>query len=373
MTFYTVDSITKIARKDWERIIGKIPEGYGFYKTLEESNLKEFVFHFALIEERGIPVLIAPFFIGNFNLDIGVDGFLKTIITFIRRLLPKFLINRTLFFGSPFGENGTIGIDKTHTSPGTLIDCLISGINKVCAHHKCSLIVFKDFLQKDRQQLSSLPAKHGFFEVKSFPNVNVSLPFASIEEYLKNLGPSTRKNLKRKIKETESHGDIYVEVKTDITGCINEIYQLYNNTLQAGTTHFEKLTPEFFISCSRQTEPDALFFLYYIKGTLSAFNLCFRHNDTLIDKFIGFDYRVTREYNLYYYSWYFNVSWCIAEKIRNYQVGQTDYEPKIRLGGSCIPLYAFLKHRNPSLNSLLKILSTFLKPENFDHYMRKTE
>ncbi|MDD5669993.1 MAG: hypothetical protein PHE58_08205, partial [Candidatus Omnitrophica bacterium] len=218
MTFYTVDSITKIAREDWARVIGDIPEGYGFYKTLEESNLKEFSFHFALIEEHGIPVLIAPFFIGDFNLDIGVDGFLKTIIIFIRRAFPKFLICRTLFVGSPFGENGTIGIDKTRPSPEILIDCLIYGINKVCTRDKCSLILFKDFLQKDKHMLSSLPAKHGFFEVKSFPTVNVNLPFTSADEYLKNLGSSTRKNLKRKLKETESRGDLHVEVKTDISG-----------------------------------------------------------------------------------------------------------------------------------------------------------
>jgi hypothetical protein len=40
------------------------------------------------------------------------------------------------------------------------------------------------------------------------------------------------------------------------------------------------------------------------------------------------------------------------------------------LGGRLIPLYAYLRHENPLLNSILKMLSVFLKPENFDEDIR---
>ena len=43
--------------------------------------------------------------------------------------------------------------------------------------------------------------------------------------------------------------------------------------------------------------------LYYVNGKLSAFNLCFVYNDLLIDKFIGFDYEIARQYSLYFVSW----------------------------------------------------------------------
>jgi hypothetical protein len=90
------------------------------------------------------------------------------------------------------------------------------------------------------------------------------------------------------------------------------------------------------------------------------------YKDLFIDKFIGFDYDISKKYNLYFVSWCFNVEWCLKNSIRFYQTGQTDYYPKLKLGGRLIPLYAYLRHENLLLNLILKLLALFLKPENFD-------
>lgn len=45
ITYRIIDSVTKIKKDDWDLIFGDIPEGYQFYKTLEESGLKDFIFY----------------------------------------------------------------------------------------------------------------------------------------------------------------------------------------------------------------------------------------------------------------------------------------------------------------------------------------
>ena len=49
LSFEITDSINDIPKEDWERIFGEdLIEGYGYQKTLEESNLKEFTFGYLL-------------------------------------------------------------------------------------------------------------------------------------------------------------------------------------------------------------------------------------------------------------------------------------------------------------------------------------
>jgi hypothetical protein len=88
------------------------------------------------------------------------------------------------------------------------------------------------------------------------------------------------------------------------------------------------------------------------------------YEDLMIDKFIGFDYENAFPYSLYFVSWCFNIEWCLKHSIRFYQTGQTDYEPKIKLGGSLVPLYAYFKHNHFFFNLFLKLLAIGLFKPN---------
>jgi predicted N-acyltransferase len=355
-----VDSISKINRDDWDLVFGNIPEGYEFYNTLEKSNLKEFSFYYFILYREGNILSIAPLFVTDFYLDIVLEGFMKDAIHSIRHFIPRFFILRTLFFGSPFGENGIFGIRKDLKNTHILMGKLTKAMDRFSRENSTPFIIFKDFLKEDTILLDSLKNK-GFSKVDSFPSVKIELKFKSLEDYFKSLSYSTRKDLRRKIKKAYGRANIEVKTVDDVSEIIEDIYRLYLNTYRAGKVKFEFLTKEFFINVSKDLRPHTQYFLYYVNGKLSAFNLCFVYNDLLIDKFIGFDYDNAHQYSLYFVSWCFNIEWCLKNSIRFYQVGQTDYFPKIKLGGSLIPLYAYVKHNNFLLNFVIKLLAVFLK------------
>ncbi len=369
ITSKIVDSVTKIKKDDWDLIFGDIPEGYQFYKTLEESGLKDFVFYYmVLYQDNGI-LSIAPLFITDFNLDIAAEGCIEKVIQGIRKYIaPRFLIFKTLFCGSPFGENGILGIREGRSRKGVLIE-IIKIAHEFCREKNIAFIIFKDFLKDDTLLLDSLLTK-GFFKVKSFPSVITELNFHSLDEYLRTLSYSTRKSLRKKIKKAYSSADIKVRMAENIDDIASDAFRLYENTYHSGATKFERLTEEFFIRVGKNLTPHTKFFLYYVNGKLSAFNLCLVYKDLFIDKFIGFDYDISKKYNLYFVSWYFNVEWCLKNSIRFYQTGQTDYYAKLKLGSRLIPLYAYLRHKNLLVNLMLKLLAIFLKPENFDEDIR---
>jgi len=353
-------SIADISPTEWDSVFGDIPEGYKFYKTLEESRLEQFSFLYIIIRKNGKTILIAPVFTADFNLDIAVEGALGDIIRYIRKAVPRFLVVKTLFAGSPFGENGVIGISKDcDDAPGAISE-LASVIINHASSNKIPFIIFKDMPDKDTRHLDTLK-NSGFLKVTSLPSVVMGTDFRSMDDYFKSLSHSRRKDIRRKIKKAHAEGRIELKITDDVSGIIDDIHSLYMNTYSAGKTKFEKLTREFFLNAAANMKPHAKFFLYYINGRLAAFNLCLVYKDLFIDKFIGFDYDVSYKYNLYFLSWCSNVEWCIKNGMKRFQTGQTDYHPKLSLGGRHVPLHAYIRHTNPAMDVFLKLMARFLR------------
>ncbi len=368
INYKILDNIEKIGKETWDAVFGNIPESHSFYKALENSQLSEFKFYYLIGYQEDKVVFIAPLFTADFNLDIAVEGWLAKVIGSIRKALPRFMILKTLFCGSPFAEHGVLGIKPGFKDNSGILPVLLEGIKNCGIRVHASLVIFKDYLKQDTLLLDALIQK-GYSRVESFPTVASDLNFTSFEGYLESLSSPDRKYLKRKLKQAYSRGKVEVKVVKDVVSEIDQIYELYENTYQKGATKFEHLTKNFFLQISQDLS--SRFFLYYVDGRLAAFNLCFIHDDLFIDKFIGFDYEISKQFNLYFVSQAYNMEWCLSHSLRYYYSGQTNYGPKIRLGGKLIPLYAYLKHKNLLLNLLIKLLIPLLKPDNFDSSIRK--
>ena len=341
-TYKILDSVSQINKDEWDFLFGRIPEGYEFYNTLEKSNLKEFSFYYLLLYRDANILSIAPLFVADFYLDIVLEGWLKNIVGFIRRFIPRFFILKTLFCGSPFGENGVLGIAKDFNDTHILIDELVKVMHRFSKENRIPFIIFKDFLKENLFLLDSLKGK-GFLRVDSFPSVRMELNFESLEDYFRSLSYSTRKDLRRKIKKAYSKKNIRIKVVDDVEEIIDDVYKLYLNTYHAGEVKFEFLTKEFFMNVSKDLKPHTKYFLYYVEDRLCAFNLCFVYNDLMIDKFIGFDYDIARQCSLYFVSWCYNIEWCLKNSIRLLPGGANGLFTKIKLGGSLVPFICLFK------------------------------
>ncbi len=263
MDYRVVDSISKIERTDWDNLFGVQPEGYGFYRALEESGLREFSFFYVLLFEAGRLCCIAPVFLHDFFVDAVLDRRLAKAVTGLRRLFPRFLVFRTLFCGSPFGEHGALGISSAVHDRAAVLRMLAHALRLFAGEQQASLIVFKDFRSEDTALLDGLTAE-GFFKTDSFPAAVVDLTFCSFDDYLGSLGPATRKSLRRKLKQARSRTDIRTEVVDSVDTVLDDVYRLYLQTHAAGATKFEKLTRDFFLSITRHLGGHCRYFLYYV-------------------------------------------------------------------------------------------------------------
>lgn len=282
--------------------------------------------------------------------------------------MPGLLKPKTLICGFLAAE-GRIGFKGTGREREPVVLAISGALDDLAKETRAAIIAFKDF-SSDFTGFLDILVRKGYGKMESFPSVELKIDFSNFEDYLAGLSHATRKQLRRKFRESETAGKINLKVVESVPDKIKDIYNLYFQTFSKSEVQFEKLNEKFFINISRNMGDQVKYFLWYIDDQLVAFDLCLVFGDTLVDEYIGMDYRFAYKYNLYYVTFRDIIKWSIGHGIKMYESGALTYEPKKRLGCRFVPLFVYAKHTNPVLNPFLKIICRILKPENFDKTLR---
>ncbi len=354
-------NIKDIPPQDWDKVFPETLEGHYFLKTLNESLSDQFSFFYILVYEDSLLVGAAPCFVMDFPIDLAVSNPLKLFFNAARKIFPKLINPRVVFCGIPTGI-GRMGASK---KPGDVMEAISESLEKIAEDNKAAIIIFKDFTAPYDAMFKPLLGK-GFLKIESFPYAEMDISFRSFEEYLATLSRASREGLKRKLKKVDGRVKIDLEVRDELDEeALAGVYDLYMNTYRKQEMGFEKLTPDFFRNISRNMPGKAKYFLWRIEGKLAAFALCLVGDEKFIDYYLGFDYEVANRYGLYFVRFRDLLSWCISAGLKKYEMGQTSYEPKKRLGFNFTRLYFYVKHRNRLLNRLVPFVGWLVRPENF--------
>jgi hypothetical protein len=220
------------------------------------------------------------------------------------------------------------------------------------------------------QQLVEACHSLGFVTVEGQALAYVPIDFSSTDEFLKRRSHGRRKNLRRKLRASAR-----LRVEELPTGderafdevLMTRLYELYLNVYRQSEVHFDLLTKDFFRSVFHDASVNGIVFLYYAGPALIGFNLCFRENSMLIDKYVGFAYPQARDFNLYAVSWFHNLEYARAHGLRHYVAGWTDPEVKRELGAQ----FTFTRHlvyvRNPLLRGILRPLKRMFESDHARH------
>lgn len=345
-------SIRDIPRSHWDTLWPASAEGHGFYLAQEEAGIAGFDFCYLGLYDGDEPVLLAPLFRTRFNMGLAMDDTWRQRLTRLQRHMPWLLVFKTLFCGSPTSEKGVVAIHPSWRQRPEVFQAFDLALRELARDYGAFMIVFKDFMDEDLAALAAMKPL-GWFVGDSLPTAALDLPFDSLDAYLGNLSTGTRKDMKRKLKK--SGEAVQIEAVQHIDHCIDAAYALYRNVHDNGPMSFEVLTPAFFRNFSRHFPEHTVFFLYWLptgdgQRRLVGFNFCLQFEDRLIDKYIGMDYAVSRELNLYFVSFLNNVRWCIDNGKQCYMLSQGGYEVKQQLGARLIPLRTMTRIVNPAIN-----------------------
>ena len=357
-----VGGVTSITPDKWRELYPDTVEGYGLFKTLDESRMKEFELQYMLVYRKRSVVAIAPCFMVNYALDTSINGPLRTFTNRIKKYLPRLFNVKAFVCGIPAGES-RIGLAG---DPEKIIRVIVRRMEQVARKKRAPVVAFKDFGSTYTALLSGL-RKCGFSRFNSLPATKLDVRFSDFDGYLKTLSHKTRYDLRRKFRKVDGCVKIDLEIVTNPEEKnYHEIYRLYRAVVDKHEFGFEVLLIEFFKNISKNMPGYVKYFLWRIDGKIVAFSLCLVSNDLLMGYCMGLDYSVAYKHNLYFIKFRDILNWCINNNIKRYDLGYTGYETKRRLGFEIVPLYLYVKLQNRSLRPIFNLLCQFLKFENFD-------
>jgi len=201
----------------------------------------------------------------------------------------------------------------------------------------------------------------------------LNIMYDNFDDFLaQKLSKPTRKSLRRKLRAADrAEPPIELQVVTDVSPFIDEIYPLYLAVYERSPLHFEKLTKEFLRALGTRMPDKVRFFIWRQAGRAIAFSLCMIHNDTIYDEYLGLDYAVAFDLNLYFYTLRDIINWAIANGMQWYVSSALNYEPKLHLRCELLPLDLYVAHRSPLINAVMKRLLPLLEPTRNDPVLRR--
>ena len=362
---HVVHSVRQIAPDIWQRALSDHAKDHRYYEVIEETLPRQFDYrYFILKNTRTGAVAIQPFFFVDQDCTAGLPKTLRRLVAQARLLWPRFLSLKMMMIGCAAGE-GQLDLAEPWA-----VEALHEAIEKY-APGKASIIVLKDFPASYRQALTPF-SNNGYRRVPSMPAAQIDLEFASFEDYMqRKLGKVFRKNLRRKFRDGGSFPPLSMEVVSDITLLVDEIFPLYQQTFQRSEFQFEELTKEYFCALGKRMPERARFFLWRQNGRLVAFSLCLVHDDTIYDLDVGMDYSVALDLPLYFVTWRDVVQWSIQQGLKRYHTGPLNYDPKLHLRLDLAPQDLYARHAWPFLNPFFKVAIAFLEPTRHDPTIKR--
>jgi hypothetical protein len=365
------DSTVRIANRNdiaslpvWQNAFAGERKDHRYYELLEDTLPDGFKYGYFIVETGGTVRAIQPYFLIDQDLLAGMTGPAPKIVAGIRRLWPRFMRAWTLMVGCAAGEGHLDGDEASQNATALAFARSLPGLAREL---NCVMIVLKEFPAKYRAPLQCL-RDAGFARVPSMPMTTLNIAYKNFEDYLaQNLSPGTRAKTRRKLRVAErAQPPITMDTVGDATGIVDDIYPLYVKVYERSPLQFEKLTKEFLCEIGRRMPDKVRFFVWRQDSRIIAFGLCTLQGDSICHEYVGFDYSVAFELNLYYRVFHDIIEWAIANGCKRFYSGSLNYDPKWHLRQSLYPVDLYVRHTSSAVNAALKRLLPIMEPTRSD-------
>jgi hypothetical protein len=225
-----------------------------------------------------------------------------------------------------------------------------------------SAILLKDFMKKLEPEEFFEEHKYTDFLVE--PNMIVDIPpgVNSIGDYLQLFSKKYRNRAKSILKAGET-----LEKKNfsadDIVKHQEEIYTLYESVYEKAKFKLLKLPSDYFSETKKLFNDRFFVSGFFHNGTLIAFTSYFlMEGDCLEAHYIGLDYQLNQELDLYQNILYYNIQAAIENKRSKVNLGRTAAEIKTTVGAKAVDLICYTKPQNTISKLIMKPFISFLQP-----------
>ena len=226
------------------------------------------------------------------------------------------------------------------------------------------MIFVKDFYTDIFKDIPGTSFCHAYHPIDTQPSMIMNIPSAwnNLEEYLAALKSKYRVRA-RKALQSAAHLE-KIELQADeIEAVESQLHELYLKVVGDVGFNLFILSPRYFSTVKRAMGDSFRLWIYKDRGELIAFFTVFEDGDILDAHFLGYDPEVNHQYKLYLHMLLAMIGEATTRKFRQLQLSRTATEIKSSVGADGVPMWAYLRFRNPVLNRMLPFLYSFFKPD----------
>ncbi len=373
LTTRVLPSVAGIARADWDRLFPASAEGWDYFRACERAAPEGFSCSAIGAFSGDTLLAAAPLFRLNYRLDMPLQGPLRPIGGWLSRHLPRLVNLPVLGMGSPLSEECPLGVLPGMSALGRTgaLAALLEGMSDHAEATGVSVLALKDVMDRDSQWAHETLTQSGFTRVATLPVATLHLPFKDEKDYFASLSASMRKDMKKKMK---SFAGVKVEVRDAIDDVYDEIVALFQETKskrKADYEAFDEVPAAYFREVMQGLDGRAKVMLCRVGAELASFNIFFEEPDRVIGKYIGMRYPMAREHNIYFINWMMLVRLCIDKRVPWFQIGQTTYRQKVRLGAQLKRSWVYFKHRGAVMGPLFRTFGPMMAFDKMDPDLRE--
>jgi predicted N-acyltransferase len=333
----------------------------GFLHSIEKSMSYCSSLKYALYtNDKNEIVACSVFSIFDMDWHIPKSKIMTFLIKKIRVVFPLFLKLRLLLLGPPISIGKNLLVISEGTDQEYLANAINNTMDTLSQIHKAKIHLVTESNSQQLPYTDGLTA-WGFERCDSkryyyFPPI-----FDDFGHYCRSLQAKYRGNINRARNNFTNKGfSIHHVTEADkITEIFQDenLYSLYLNVLQNSDSQFEKLSHDFFTHLTEQYPGEVLLTIAKKDDVNAGFVFSYYSQTNFHFLYVGLDYKLNQEANIYYNLIYATLDWALQHKqFDTIQLGQTADTFKTRLGCIGIPLYLYFKASSPRLNWLLDIL-----------------
>lgn len=383
LSFVMFNEADKVEKEHWNEVLQgrNLFLGLNYLKTLDVVSSKNFQPRYIVIYKNALPFAIAYFQV----IDFQAGAFGELLDSKVNTLKSK----RAQMFESYIGNNkeqvllrlltcGNNVVSGEHAflfkesmpkaEEFKIIEELIEQVSsKEKLRGKVSAVLVKDFESPVLQKAKCFFNREKYIEFSVEPNMVVDIPsnVSNVNEYIALFSKKYRNRAKSILKNAAS-----LQVKTlteeELRRENKNIYKLYEQVFNNAKFKLMKLPETYFLDCKRNFGDRFTITTFYYNDKLVAFTSGIHLTpDCLEAHYIGFDYELNKEIDLYQNILYNFLAQAIATKKKRLNLGRTAGEIKSTIGAYAQELTCYIKPQNTVSRLVLKPFISFLQPSEW--------
>ena len=345
----SVGGMDAVDRDDWNRLCapGQGPLRHDYVCAWEKAKLPGLVSRPLLVQDDdGVLVAAAPGYfyeldMGGVQSNVVADALLK-----VRKVLPRLLVSTVYEIGSPTPLVPPFLLDRSLPPRTGIAELVEAGLEEAEAGDAEMVIVQSFERTRPGATETDVLTELGFASVPIPYTGVVDLPYADFDEYLAAMRSQYRRRTRKTI-EASSH--LQVEHLEDFAAEVPELARLWRLVYERADELKREILGEPYFRAVAELDYVSVLALRRRDGSLASYALLLDDRPRLHFLYTGFEERAGREESAYFRLLYEIVRYGIVNDYASVNLGLTTMEPKLDVGGVPMPLYGWIRHRNPIL------------------------